>query len=250
MSIAWITFGCIGGGAFLGAFIRTILPDHHLKDDSKEAVKMGIGIIATLAALVLALLVGSANSSFDEINHEFTEVGAKIILLDRVLAHYGPESAEARQQVRSSVTTVIAQIWPEDNNGKTELAAFEAGTGFEAIQDSVRRLAPANENQVELKSQAIQLCEELAQARWLLIERDQGLLATPLLVVMIFWFTVLFASISLLAPPNTTVLIVTLVCTLSVSGAIFLLLEMNHPLDGMIQVSSAPLQKALEHLGK
>jgi hypothetical protein len=250
MTVALIAFGCIGGGSLLGSFLRTVLPEHHLRDDSKDALKMGIGIIATLAALVLGLLIGSAKSSFDAMNQGMAELGAKIILLDRVLAHYGPETKEARQLVQSSVVSVIEQIWPESKTAKTGLGAVEAGTGMEAIQDKLRQLAPSNDAQRLLQSQAVQLSSEIAQARWLLIERAHNALPTALLVVMVFWFTVLFGSIGLFAPPNATVLVVMLVCTLSVAGAIFLLLEMNHPLDGMIQVSSAPLQKALEHLGR
>jgi len=96
MTVALIAFVCIFGGALLGLFLRTLLPEHHLRDDSRDALKLGAGLIATLVALVLGLLVSSAKSSFDAMNSGLTELGAKVILLDRILAQYGPETMEAR----------------------------------------------------------------------------------------------------------------------------------------------------------
>jgi hypothetical protein len=248
-TIALIAFVCIFGGVLLGSFFRTLLPEHHLRDASKDAVKLGTGLIATLVALVLGLLVGSAKNSFDAVNSGLTASSAKIILLDHILAQYGPETMEARNLLRRSVASAVQLIWPEDETGKAELKAFETMTGSESVQDKLRELAPGNDSQRLLLSQALQISGELAQAHWLLIEEMQSSLPTPFLVVLVFWLVILFISFGLFAPRNATVIAVLLVCALSVSTAIFLILEMNHPLEGMIKVPSAPLRKALEHLG-
>jgi hypothetical protein len=92
MAISSIVFACVFGGAMLGMFIRAILPQHHLRSDSKDVVKLGMGIVATLSALVLGLLIASAKGSYDAQSAELTQMSAKIILLDRLLAHYGPET--------------------------------------------------------------------------------------------------------------------------------------------------------------
>jgi hypothetical protein len=170
-------------------------------------------------------------------------------LLDRTLAQYGPETMETRDMLRRSVTSSIELIWPEDKTGNAGLKAAEAGTRVEGIQGELRKLSPGDDSQRLLQSQALQISGELAQGRWLLIERAQSSLPTPLLVALVFWLVVLFFSFGLFAPHNPTVIAVLFVCALSVSGAIFLILEMNTPLEGMIKVSSAPLRKALEHLG-
>ena len=89
MAIAWIVFGCVFGAAMLGLFIGGVLPEHHLSQDSKDVVKLGTALIATIAALVLSLLISSAKSSFDKVNDELVQTAAKVVLLDRVLADYG-----------------------------------------------------------------------------------------------------------------------------------------------------------------
>jgi len=250
MTIALIAFACTFGGAVLGLFIRTLLPEHHLREDSKDALKLGTGLIATLVALVLGLLVSSAKNSFDAMNTGLTELSAKAILLDRTLAQYGPETMETRDLLRHSVVSTLKLIWPEDKTEKAGLKAVEAGTRVESIQDELRKLSPGNDSQRLLQSQALQISGELAQGRWLLIEQSQSSLPTPFLVVLIFWLVVLFAGFGLFAPHNPTVIAVLFVCALSVSGAILLILELNTPLEGLIKISSAPLRKALEHLGR
>ena len=250
MTVASIVFACAFGGALLGLFLLTLLPEHHLRDDSRDALKLGTGLIATLVALVLGLLVGSAKSSFDAMNTGLTELGAKVIVLDRTLAQYGPEAMEARDQMRRSVASSIELIWPEDRTAKEGLKADEMGTRMESIQGELRKLSPRDDSQRLLLSEVLQISGEVAQGRWLLIERSQGTLPTPFLVVLVFWLVVLFFCFGLFSPHNPTVIAVFFVCALSVSGAIFLILEMNTPLEGTIKASSAPLRKALEHLGR
>jgi hypothetical protein len=239
LAIAAISAGCIFGGVLLGLGLRSLLPGHHLSNDSKDTVKLGAGMIATLSALVLGLLVSSAKSSFDTMNAEITQGGAKIILLDRELANYGPETKAVREQLQPGVKT-----------GASGLTTFEKQNGMEALQIKLRELTPANDIQRQLLLQAQQTTNELLQARWLVIEQAQNVLPMPFLVVLLFWLTMLHVSFGLFAPRNATVIIVLLICALSLSGAIFLILEMSRPLDGLIKVSSAPLLKALEHLGQ
>lgn len=250
LTIALISAGCIFGGVLLGLFLRARLPDHHLSSESKDTVKLAAGMIATLSALVLGLLVSSAKSTFDTVGSEITQSAAKIILLDRVLANYGPESKSAREQLHRSVAAGTEAIWPEVKTAVPGITTFERANGMELVQAQLRELVPGTEAQRQLLAQAQQISGELLQFRWLLIEQTQNALPKPFLVMLLFWLTMLHMSFGLFAPRNGTVIIVLLVCALSVSGAVFLILEMNHPLSGMIKVSSGPLLKALEHLGQ
>ncbi len=250
MTIALIAFACMVGGLLLGAFVRTLLPAHHLSADSRDVVKLGTGLIATQAALVLGLLVSSAKGSFDAMNDGITQAGARVILLDRVLSRYGPETKPAREEMRRSLTAVIEHIWPEDRARPGGMKAVETATGWEIVSDTVRELSPQTEPQRLLKAQALQLIGDLSQLRWQLIEQAHDSLPTVFLVVLVFWFAMLFASFGLLTSPNATVMVFMLVCALSVAGGVLLILEMNSPLDGLIKVSGAPLEKALDHLGR
>ncbi len=250
LTIAAISAVCIFGGVLLGLLLQNLLPGHHLNNDSKETVKLGAGMIATLSALVLGLLVSSAKSTFDTMNAEITQGAAKIIYLDRVLADYGPESKAARELLLRNTAAGIQLLWPGTKTGVTGLTAFERMNGMEMLQIKLHELTPTNDFQRLMLQQAEQTCTELWQSRWLVIEQAQNVLPTPFLVMLLFWLTALHMSFGLFAPRNAMVIVVLLICALSVSGAIFLIFEMNHPLSGIIKVSSAPMLKALEHLGQ
>jgi hypothetical protein len=250
LTIGLISAGCIFGGAVLGLLLHGLLPEPHLRDNSKDTVKVGAGMIATLSALVLGLLVASAKNTFDTAEAEMTQGGAKIILLDRFLADYGPETKATREQLRRIVVTQIEELWPEEKTGASGLAAFERANGMEVVQMTLLKVMPTTDAQRQLFAAAQQICGDLRQTRWLLVEQTQSPIPIPFLVVLLFWLTVLHVSFGMLAPRNSTVVAVLLICALSVSGAIFMILEMSHPLDGMIKVSSAPMRKALEHLGQ
>ena len=241
-------------GPLLGLLLQGLLPEPHLKDNSKDTVKVASGMIATMAALVLGLLVGSAKSSFDGTNTAVIENGAKAVLLDRALAAYGPETKDIREQLHGAVAAGVEMFWPEEgkvaSDGASGMTVFERANAMETIQGKLRELTPTTDAQRKLQSQAEQISADMLHARWLLIEQAQSEIPMPFLVMLLFWLTMLHLSFGLFAPRNATVMTVLLISALSVSGAILLILEMNHPLDGMIKVSSAPMRKALEHMGK
>jgi hypothetical protein len=245
-----ICFGCISSGTALGFYLGRNLPKHHLDDDSKDTIKMAWGTVATMSALVLSLLLASAKSSFDTVSGENTQAATKIILLDHVLARYGPETRQVRDDLRNDVAAAIQKMWPKANSVVSASAVLEGGNGMERVQDDLSRLTPLNDSQRGLLSQAQLLCGDLLQARWLVVEQSRTGLPNILFVILVSWLAMLFVGLGLFAPRNKTVLIVLFICNLSFSTAIFLINEMNHPLDGMMKISNAPMLKALEHLGQ
>jgi hypothetical protein len=248
LDIGWIVLACVFGGALLGMALRPILPEHHLSADSKDVIKLGMGLTATMSALVLALLTNSAKSSFDTQRNELTQMSANIILLDRVLAHYGPETKDARALLRLTVAGMIARVWPQD---RSQLPSMEpdAAQG-EGFFDKIEELAPQNEVQRSLQAQALKTSIDIGQARLLMLEQGGRSIPMPFLVLLIFWVTVIFLSFGLFAPHNATVVATLFLCALSVSGAIFLIMELDHPFGGLVQISSAPLTSAMAHIGK
>jgi len=248
--IGLITFACVFGGAMLGLYLRKILPNHHLSEDSKDTVKTGVAIVATLTALVLGLLSSSAKSSLDEMNTTLTESGANMIMLDRVLSYYGPETKEIRGQLRDVVQSLIQRIWSREKFKKVDAQFSQRGQGMELVLDKIRVLTPQNESQRSLQAQALQIGNNLLQSRWLVLERAQLTIPTIFLVILLFWLTILFTSIGLFSPYNLTVVIVLMVCAISVACAIFLIEDLSRPYQGMMKVSSAPFDKALENLGR
>ena len=248
--ISLISAASIFAGALLGMGLQRRLPGHHLSKEMQDLVKLSAGTIATLTALVLGLLVSSAKTSFDGINTGIVQGSAKYILLDRALAHYGPEAKAVREQLKHTLVAGIEMVWPTEKTGLPALTAFERANGMELLQDKLRELTPQNDTQSQTLAQAQQLAADLSQTRWLLIEQAQNQLPLPLLLILVFWLALLFLSFGIFAPRNVGALVVLAVGACSISAAIFLVLELNQPLDGLIKVSSAPLRNALQHLGQ
>lgn len=250
LAIASISAACIFGGAVLGMALGRFLPADHLSDASRDTVKVGAGILSLMAALVLGLLISSAKSNFDATNEAITEGGAKIILLDRVLAHYGAETGQVRGELRRAVAAGVEILWPEEHPTASGLSALERANAMETMLDEIRSLKPQTDAQRALHVQAQQLGNELLLSRWIQIEQAQTSLPTTFLEILLFWLTMLYLSFGLIAPRNATVVAVLFFGALSLATAMFLILEMNDPMSGVIKSSSGPMRKALEHLGQ
>jgi hypothetical protein len=246
--VSLIVFLFVFGGAILGMFLHSRLPEHHLSEDSKRVVNLGAGIIGTMAALVLGLLVASAKGTYDTQSNEVLDASAKLTLLDRILAQYGPEAKPTREQLRDVVAHAADRLWPEGGSSRGRLDAESKGP--EAIFGMIQDLNPVNDAQRTLKNQALSIAMNLGQTRWLLYEQQEDSVSKPLVVVVIFWLTINFISFGLFAPRNATVIVTLFLCALAVSGAIFLILEMYRPFQGLIHISSAPLRSALSQMGK
>jgi hypothetical protein len=245
-----LCFSSIFIGTVLGFYLGRNLPQHHLDSNSKETIKMAWGTVATMSALVLSLLLASAKSSFDTVNTENTQAGAKIIVLDHILARYGPETQAARTGLRNDVASAIQKVWPETHATVPASTVLEGGSGMEHVQEQLSQLTPINDSQRALLAQAQQLSGDLLQARWLVVEQSRSGLPNSLFLILVSWLTMLFMGLGLFAPRNKTVLIVLFLCNISFSTALFMINEMNRPLDGIMKISSAPMLKALDHLGQ
>jgi hypothetical protein len=246
--VALLVVTCIFGAVLLGMRLRAALPAHHLSDETKDAVRIAMGLVATMAALILGLLVASAKGSYDTEKSEVTQMAAKIAFLDRVLVNYGPEAQPARQVLRQAVEGAIVRIWSEARSGPGP--ADPSPLWGEGLPKAIQKLSPQDDAQRVLKTQAMALTADLGQLRWLLFEQAGTSISRPLLIVVVVWLAIIFGSVGLFAPWNSTVVIALLLAALSVSGAIFLILELDQPFGGVIQISSATMRNALEHLGR
>jgi Protein of unknown function (DUF4239) len=247
VAISLIAFMVVCAGAVLGMTLPSILPQHHLDADSRDAVKLGMALVSTMVALVLGLLIGSAKSSLDTQNSELTEMSSRIVLLDRVLVFYGPETREARDDLRRSIARTLDMVSTKQANHTSGVDLF---TDSESLYDAVEKLSPKNDAQSLIKAQALSILLSLGETRWLIAEQSVNSVPLPLLIVLTFWLAIIFTSFGLFAPRNATVVASLLVSALSVSGAIFLIVQMYSPYAGLIRVSSAPLRAALTHLGQ
>jgi len=250
LSIALISFACVFGAALLGVLFRRILPEHHRSDESMATVDRTLRIIMTLAALVLGLLVASAKGSYDAISDKLREISADIILLDHTMAHYGPETKDARELLGRITRSMIRVRWPEAASPGPALDGVRPSAALEDVQERLRRLAPSDEPQREIQRRAVELSGDMARATWLLLELKQERVPAAFLNILVVWLVITFFAFGLFAPSNVTVVGALLFSALATSGAIFLILEMYDPVGGLVKIPVTPLLTALENIGR
>jgi hypothetical protein len=250
LHIAVIVFACVFSSALLGLYLHSLLPEHHLSDESVNVIKLTIGLIATMAALVLGLLISSAKSSFDTANTAVVRDATEIILLDRTLAQYGPETQEIRALLMQSVATGIQKISSGDPDQLASMRSPEELRRGENIQRRLAELSPHSEAQRRLQERAIQIAGEVLAMRELALLQAAGSTPMPLLITLVLWLCIIFGTFGLFTSPNTTVITTFFLGAVSTSVAIFLILEMTTPLGGIIAVSLAPVREALTILGQ
>jgi hypothetical protein len=247
VGIAATILCCLLVGALAGMGLRGIIPQHHLDSDTRDLIKLGVGLIGTMSALVLGLLVASTKGAYDTKRSELAQMAGNVILLDRVLAHYGAEASDSRDALRSTVAGMLGS-----NGAKSDLEQLDraAPAGREVIFDKIQSLAPHTDSQRSLQADAESLAINLGQTRWLLFAQSGTSISRPFLVIVVFWLTTLYLSFGLFAPRNATAVMTLLVSAVSVAGAMFLILDLDHPFSGFMQIPDTPLRNALAALGK
>ncbi len=245
--LSCLIFALTVGGIVLGAWLRTTLPQHHLSKDSQDVVRLGVGLIATIAALVLGLLIAAAKGSFDTQSGQIRQITADVILLDALLEQYGPETQPIRVAMRSAIGPLADRIWHEM---ATDAARpFATDTEAESVYIAIQALSPKNDLQRSLQSRAAQISTDLAQTRLLLFAESDSAIPAPFIAILAFWLIIIFASFSLFAALNVTVFSLLALFALSASCAIFLILELSQPFTGLLMIPSGPLRNVLGPLG-
>ncbi len=242
----FVVFACTLTGLVLGVTFRSRRPEHHFASESKDVVKLGAGLIGTMTALVLGLMVASAKNSYDSQKAATTNIFGDSVLLDRVLAHYGPETTQARKLLRDVSMLLTERLWSHESS-----LSNPTSSAAEALYDAVFALKPTNEVQRALQSQAQNLLTQIGRARLQLFEQSNDrVIPVAFLVVVISWLSAIFFIFGMLSPRNSTVAATLLVCALSTTTALCLVVELENPFNGIISISSSPARAAILQLGQ
>ena len=242
--VSFLVLIALAAAILIGGKLRHFLPEKRVNDETKDTIKLAVGLIATMTALVLGLLVSSAKGSYDAERLQVIQMSAKAAVLSRVLALYGSEANDVRRAFHASMEEAIAHIWPE--GGKANLNPNT--TAGDAVYFKIEALTPTNAAQEKLKGIAESTATDLAQERALLVAQSESAISVPMLVVVVSWLIVIFSAFSLLAPSNHTALTALMISALAVAGAIFLLLELDQPFDGLIKIPSREMKIVADQL--
>jgi hypothetical protein len=248
--VASIIFGCVFAGGLAGLFLHPFLPQGHQTKETQDVVRLGTGMLSVLSSLVLGLLIATAKSSFDTTDHELRGYAAELIQAGQVLDSYGPDAAPVRDLLRRYTERLIRDNWGSEGVRQEVLEDAGAGALLDQAHAAILALGPKNDTQRWLKERALQIAAELVRMRWQLIEGQGNTISPVILAVLVFWIAFIFASFGLNAPRNATVVAAFFVCAFSIAASIYLILEMDRPLDGLIAVAREPMQNALAHLSR
>ena len=241
-----ISFACIFGGSLTGIVLRSVLPERYFTNEERDVLRLELGLITTLSALVLGLLISTAKSSYDAKRSQLTQIAADVILADRSLELYGSETSSARRALRDQVAALIAQI--DSLGASTSKLQPSSQADLSDFYHMVRRLSPRDDGQRSLKAEVLRISLEVGQIRASALARESSSIPIPFLVVLVFWLTALFGGFGLFAPRNLIAVAALCVCAFTVATAVFLLLDMDQPLAGFMKLSIEPLRNAMTEI--
>jgi len=128
-----VVSACLLGAVRIGMWLRRFLPVDHLSAESRDTVKLALGLVATMSALLLGLLVSSAKTSYDTTRVQMMQVASKFSLLDRVLAIYGPPAAQVRGELHALMEESTRRLWPHDaDHSAPAMPRTQIGNAFYA----------------------------------------------------------------------------------------------------------------------
>lgn len=242
----------------LGMFIRGRLPERHRSHETVELVGLGITMLVTFAALVMGLLIYSVRGGFDRARSDMATFAGQIVQLDQCLRNYGwNETTDVRALLRSYTATVIATTWPNQpkppgndhplavspiSPGAMESPAL--GRVINTIGLAIRRLHPADSFERGIAATCLADFQRLREMRWTVNEEAHSTISVPFLAVLVFWLMVIFVTFGLNAPRTAYVFVVMTLCAISISSAVYVMLDLDTPFSGAIVVPSQPMRNA------
>lgn len=250
MTSGWtflLSFTSIVAGIVLGMKLRARIPAPSLGRDTKEVIRLGTGLLATLAAVVISLLIASAKSSYDAQDAHFRLLAAHLVETDQLLAQYGPEAIPVRKLMRQNVPAAMDRIWNERATA-SQGNAFTANSLAEQLHTAIEALSTANDAQRSLKLRIVQASNEIARTRLLIFADGDRPILTPFLLILIVWLTVIFASFGMFVEPGAVAWTALLVFALLISSALFLVADLSQPFAGLMQISKEQLRHTLAPL--
>ena len=250
VAVAVIVAACVMAGALFGLRLRRYLPDSHLTPNTQDTIKLGTNMMSVLTSLVLGLLITTAKGSSDAIEQDIRGYAADLILLDATLRDLGADAAVPRQLLRSYTARTLQDIWPSSGNRAPSFDDTSAGALLVQVRQAIRTLSPADAPQRWLQEQALQTTTSLQRQRWQIIEHTGSSVRPLIIIVVVCWIVAIFISFGLNANRNATVAAVFLVCSVSIGGAVFLVLEIDSPFHGLLRISDAPMLGALAYMDR
>lgn len=248
LAVGALVFVSLFAGACAGMWGARRLRENHLSKETQEAVKLGVGMVAAMASLILGLMTASVKGNFDATARDVQQFATDLITLDVSLRTYGPGANDARQALIAYTRHALAETWPGEDSARSRIQSTSSEILLEALGHQIRILAPASALQGELRAEALDRYKTVTALRWTVVGEAVTTVPPVFIAVLIVWLTLIFISFGLFAPVNAVSVVMFFLCSLSLAGALFLILEMSGPFDGIIHVPSSAMSHALAQM--
>ena len=242
--VALIIFLCLAAASLGSLAFHYRLPSHHREDDTQNVVRLIANFFVVMTSLVMGLMVNSAKNTLESVDRNIHTFAASMIVLDRTLQHYGPEASEARQRLLAYAQRAAHGALRDD----PLIADRVAENLLDDVAKSMKGLKPQDAEALVLLQSARQQLQRLVELRWIIVGQAEGTIPGPLVVMLVAWLVLIFASYGYRAPRNALVATSFLAASLLVAGAVYLILDMDSPFSGPVQVSAAQLLRAVAEM--
>jgi hypothetical protein len=246
--IVFILTFCAG---YAGMLVKGRLSDRHLSPESRGVVGQVAGLLTLLLALVLGTLIGVSYAYFSTQKTELETFSAQVLRLDQALAQYGPETKPLRDKIKAGIEKGYETFWGGGDADPEALSVAVPLANAQGISDFLATLKPTTDAQKQALATANTYNGLVEQSRLLMSLQVASLPVSPLMIaILVFWTVALFFAIGLFAEANALVIAALVFGAVSISFAIFLILELGLPYTGLLKVSPAALQEAIEYVDK
>lgn len=239
-----LSFGLMVGAMYLGLAIRAQLPQHRDSPPSHDAVVRAIGVVITLTALVLGLVVSAAQGYFLGVQQDITQIAADVSALDSVLERFGPETGVARRQLRAGVDAAVENVWGHPVRSPRPAGTAQNGVAS-SLMDVVLALPGDDTRRTALRDRAADLVADIELETFKLKRIEQSGLQPALLAVLMAWLLVVYVGLGLVMPRTPTAIGATVLSAAACTGALFLVVEFYSPVSGLVHISPSILGGAL-----
>jgi len=244
VKVTVIAFLVICGGAALGFAVRRFLREHHVEPRTQDAVKVATGVVASMTALVLGLLVASAKGGFDTHAVEARTFAVNVVLLDRSMRLYQPPLAEERKALAGFARDMRDKLW----NPNSTLANDQLMHELDLVRNRFRNLDPQTPQDRSLQGRYMSLSDALVLAAEELLLQEPYSVPIHMIVVVDIWLAITFFAFALFAPFNLVSAVSLAVGAGAVALALFMIVEMDSPFQGFIVVSPATMDEAVQEI--
>ena len=242
--IAVVIFLCLAMSSLGCLAIYERLPERYRGDDTQNVVRLIAGIFSVMTSLVLGLMINSAKNTLESVDRNIHALAIGLIVLDRTLREYGPEAMPAREHLLKYAQRAASGTRHDD----PFIADRATESMFYDVSNSLKAIEPRDRERIALWQGARQQHQRLLELRWVIVEQSEGTIPAPILIMLVAWLMLIFASFGFRAPRNAVVVTSFLVAAALIAAAIYLIIDMDAPFAGPIQVSPVPLERAVAEM--